>query len=138
MKKVLIGFVAVFVTLEVLDMIIHGAILMNTYMAMQNVWRPDMMNKMWVLHFVKIVTAFFFALIFSKGFENKGIMEGVRYGFYVGMIVSSGFAFGSYASFSIHYPLALQWFFYSLAEYIIAGVVLALVFQPKKEAAPQA
>lgn len=138
MKKILIGFVAVFVTLEVLDMIIHGAILMSTYSAMQNVWRPDMMNKLWILHFVKIVTAFFFALIFSKGYENKGIMEGVRYGFYVGMIVSSGFAFGSYASFSINYQLALQWFFYSLIEYIIAGVVIALVFGQKKEAAPQA
>ena len=137
MKKILIGFVAVFVTLEVLDMIIHGAILMHTYMAMQNVWRPDMMNKLWVLHFVKIATAFFFALIFSKGYENKGIMEGVRYGFYVGMIVASGFAFGSYASFSINYQLALQWFFYSLIEYIIAGVVIALVFG-RKEAAPKA
>lgn len=138
MKKILIGFVAVFVTLEVLDMIIHGAILGNTYMAMQNVWRPDMMNKLWILHFVKIVTAFFFALIFSKGYESKGIMEGVRYGFYVGMIVSSGFAFGSYASYSIHYQLALQWFFFSLVEYIIAGVVIALVFGQKKKAAPQA
>jgi hypothetical protein len=137
MKKVLIGFVAVFITLEVLDMLIHGVILMNTYKAMENVWRPDMMNKIWILHFVRIITAFFFALIFSKGYENKGIMEGVRYGFYVGMIVASGFAFGSYASFSIHYPLALQWFIYSLAEYLIAGVVIALVFKQTKEAAPQ-
>ena len=138
MKKILIGFVAVFVTLEVLDAIIHGGILMGTYAAMQHTWRPDMMNKLWILHFVKIVTAFFFALIFSKGYENKGIMEGVRYGFYVGMIVSSGFAFGSYASFPVHYQLALQWFFYSLVEYIIAGVVIALIFGQKKEAAPQA
>ncbi len=138
MKKVLIGFVAVFVTLEVLDYIIHGVILMNTYTGMQNVWRTDMMQKMWILHFVKLVTAFFFTYIFSKGYEGKGIMEGIRYGFYLGMIVSSGFAFGSYVSYSIHYQLALQWFFYSLAEYIIAGIVVALVFGQKKEAAPPA
>jgi hypothetical protein len=138
MKKILTGFVAVFVTLEVLDAIIHAGILMGTYASMQNTWRPDMMNKLWILHFVRIVTAFFFALIFSKGYESKGIVEGVRYGFYVGMIVSSGFAFGSYVSYSIHYQLALQWFFYSLVEYIIAGVVIALVFGQKKKAAPQA
>jgi hypothetical protein len=138
MKKILIGFVAVFITLEVLDMLIHGVILMNTYKAMENVWRPDMMNKIWILHFVKIITAFFFALIFSKGYENKGIMEGLRYGFYVGMIVSSGFAFGSYASYPIHYQLGLQWFFYSLAEYLVAGVVIALAFKLTKEAAPKA
>ncbi|SRR5450759_1233676 len=137
MKKILIGFVAVFITLEVLDMLIHGFILMNTYKTMGNVWRPDMLNKMWILHFVRIITAFFFALIFSKGYEKKGIMEGLRYGFYVGMIVSSGFAFGSYASYPIRYQLGLEWFFYTLAEYLIAGVVIALVFG-QKEIAPKA
>jgi hypothetical protein len=30
MKKMLIGFVAVFVALEVLDILIHGVILVNT------------------------------------------------------------------------------------------------------------
>ena len=134
MKKVLIGAVAVFVALEILDGIIHGGILMSTYMTMQNVWRPDMMQKMWVLHFVKLATAFFMTYIFSKGYEGKGIIEGVRYGFYIGMIVSSGFAFGSYATFPIKYQLAIQWFCYSLVEYVILGVVLALVFGQKKDA----
>lgn len=137
MKKLLIGFVAVFVTLEVLDGIIHGGILMSTYTAMQSTWRPDMMNKLWILHFVRIVTAFFFTYVFSKGYEGKGIMEGLRYGFYLGMIVSSGFAFGSYSMFAINKGLALQWFFYSLIEYLIAGVVVSLVFG-KKEAAAKA
>lgn len=134
MKKLLIAFVAVFITLEVLDAVIHGGILMSTYMAMQNVWRPDMLAKMWVLHVVKIITAFFFAVIFSSGYENKGIMEGVRYGFYVGMIISAGFALGSYASFPIPYKLALEWFFYTLVEYIIAGVVIAQVYKQVKDA----
>ncbi|MGA9406890.1 MAG: hypothetical protein WBW71_07140 [Bacteroidota bacterium] len=137
MKKMLIGFVAVLITLEVLDFLIHGVILMSTYMAMQNVWRPDMLAKMWILHVVKIITAFFFAVIFSKGYENKGIMEGIRYGFYIGMIVSSGFAFGSYASFPIPHMLAIHWFVLTLVEYIIAGIVIALVYG-RKEAAPKA
>ena len=138
MKKVLIGAVAVFIGLEILDGIIHGGILMSTYMSMQNVWRPDMMQKMWVLHFVKLATAFFMTYIFSKGYEGKGIIEGVRYGFYIGMNVSSGFAFGSYATFPIKYQLAVQWFCYSLIEYVILGVVLALVFGQKKDAPAKA
>jgi len=135
MKKMLIGVVAVFITLELLDFLIHGVILMSTYAAMQNVWRPDMMAKMWVLHVVKIITAFFFVLIFSKGYENKGIMEGLRYGFYIGMIVSSGFAFGSYASFPIPHALALHWFILTLGEYLIAGVVVAQVYKQAKGSA---
>ena len=128
MKKVLIGFVIVFVILEVLDIIVHGVILGPVYATMQNVWRPDMMDKMWILHIVKIVVAFLFAFIFSKGYEGKGIWEGVRYGFYVGLMLSIGYAYGSYASFNIPYYIALQWFLYALAEYIISGIALALVF----------
>ncbi len=137
MKKVLIGSIAVFLTLEVLDIIIHGVILMNTYAAMHDVWRTDMMQKMWIMHPVKMVVAFFFSLIFSKGYEGKGIMEGVRYGFYFGMIMSCSFAFNSYASYAIPYGLALKWFVFALIEYLLAGVVLAMVFGQKKETVPQ-
>jgi hypothetical protein len=38
----------------------------------------------------------------------------------------------------IPYALALQWFIYGTLEYIIAGVVLALVFKPKEQATPAA
>jgi len=108
MKKVLIGFVVVFIILEVLDIIIHGIILGPVYAATQNIWRPDMMQQMWILHIVKIVVAFFFTLIFSKGYEGKGLLEGVRYGTYVGLMLSIGMSCGTYAiifPFSLGAPL---------------------------------
>jgi hypothetical protein len=132
MKKVLTGAAVVFVILEVLDILIHGVILGSVYATLQYTWRSDMMQKMWILHIVKVVVAFMFAFIFSKGYEGKGLMEGVRYGFYVGLMLSMGFAFGSYASFRIPYQLALQWFVYAMIEYVIAGIGVALVFGKKK------
>jgi hypothetical protein len=131
MKKVINGAVAVFAVLEVMDFIIHGLILGNVYMTMPNIWRPDMMEKMWIMHIVKIVNAFIIAFIFSKGYEGKGIMEGVRYGLYVGLMLSIGMAYGTYAMIAIPYYLALQWFVYGLIEYVIAGIALALVFSWK-------
>ena len=132
MKKVLIGFVVTFILLEVLDILIHGVILMSVYQATQNVWRPDMMQKMWILHIVKIVVAFLVAFIFSKGYEGKGIMEGLRYGLYIGVLMSIGMAYGTYAMIAIPYSLALQWFIYGVIEYTIVGVALALVFGKKE------
>ena len=131
MKKVLIGTVVVFIILEVLDIIVHGVILMSAYAATQNVWRPDMMEKMWIMHVVKIVVSFFFAFIFSKGYEGKGIMEGVRYGLYVGVMMAVGMAYGTYAMIAIPYSLALQWFLYGILEYVIAGTALSYVFGRK-------
>jgi hypothetical protein len=132
MKKVLIGSVVVYVILEVLDFLIHGVILAPAYVATQHLWRPDMMDKMWIMYIVAAVVSFFFALIFSKGYEGKGIIEGIRYGLYVGVMMGVGMAYGTYAMIAIPYSLALQWFIFSIFEYIIAGIGVALVFGKKK------
>jgi len=51
----------------------------------------------------------------------------------VGLFVSIPMAYGQYAVYPIPYGLALQWFLYALAEYILAGMVLGMVFG-KREA----
>jgi len=128
MKKVLVGAIVVFVVLEVLDFLIHGVILTSSYSATPDIWRPDMMDVMWVLHIVKIVIAFFFALIFSKGYEGKGVVEGIRYGLYVGIMMGVGMAYGTYTMIAISSALAFQWFLFSVFEYIIAGIGVAMVY----------
>lgn len=136
-KKVWLGFIAAFITFEVLGYVIHEVILASTYSSL-NIWRSDMASKMWIIHLVTLIGAFFFAFIFSKGYENKGIGEGVRYGFYIGFWMSTGMAYGTYAMVAIPYSLALQWFVYGLIEYIIAGIILAFVFGMKPKEAPKA
>jgi hypothetical protein len=135
MKKLLIGFVAVFVTFTALDFVIHNLILGSTYQQIENVFRPDMMDKLWIMNLVTAISSFFFVLIFSKGYEGNGIAEGLRYGFYVGMMMSVGMAYGSYAMYPLPYSLAMSWFIYSMVEYLAAGMVVALVYG-KKAAAP--
>lgn len=127
-RKFWLGALSVFVVLEVLMFLVDGVILSGAYMSVK-IWRPDMMSLMWVYHVLTVITAFFFTLVFSKGYENKGVMEGVRYGFYIGVWLSSGMAYGTYAMIEIPYSLALQWFIFGIIEYIIAGVVLSLVYK---------
>jgi hypothetical protein len=127
-KKFWIAFVAVFVVFEIMMFLVDGVLLSGAYRSV-TFWRPDMMSLMWVYHVITLIGSFFFTFIFSKGFENKGIMEGVRYGFYIGVWLSVGMAYGTYAMIAIPYSLALQWFIYGVIEYMIAGAVLALVFK---------
>lgn len=128
MRKLLLGWLAVFVTITACDYVIHNLILGSTYDQIKEVFRPDMMDKMWVISLVTAIVSFFFVLIFSKGYEGKGIVEGLRYGFYAGMMLSTGSAYVSYATYAIPYHLAMSWFIYGLAEYLIAGAVVALIY----------
>jgi hypothetical protein len=129
-KKVWLGFAAAFLTFEIIGFVVDYLILGSTYASLK-VWRPDMSSKMWIFQLVTFIGSFFFAFIFSKGYENKGIWEGVRYGTYIGIWLSVGKAYATYAMIAIPYSLALQWFIYGLIEYIIAGIVLALAFRIK-------
>jgi hypothetical protein len=128
MKKLMLGWLAVFVTISACDFIIHNLILGSTYEQIKEVFRPDMMDKMWIISLVTAIVSFFFVLIFSKGYEGKGVVEGLRYGFYAGMMLATGSAYVSYATYAIPYHLAMSWFIYGLAEYLIAGAVVALIY----------
>jgi len=134
-KKVLMSFIAVFITMEILSFVVNGLILSATYEATKALWRTDMNSLMWIFHVLTLVGSFFFTLIFSKGYEGKGMMEGVRYGTYIGIWMSIGMAYGTYAMIPIPYSLALQWFIYGVIQYIIAGVVVAQVYGMKSKEA---
>lgn len=127
-KKVLTGFVVVFVLSEIMMYLIHGVILASTYETTKDIWRPDMESLMWIYHVLALVGSFFFTFVFSKGYEGKGVAEGVRYGVYIGIWMGMGMAYGTYSMINIPYSLALQWFFFSIVECIVYGIALAMVF----------
>lgn len=129
-KKFWIAFVVVFVVWNILDFLTHGVILSSTYQSeeVMKIMRPDMQSKMWIFYVVSVIMSFFFTLIFSKGYEGKGISEGIRYGLYVGLLMSTPMAYSSYAMYPLPYSLALQWFIYGIIHFIILGIVVALVY----------
>lgn len=135
-KKFWIGFIVVFFVIAVVDMLVNGLLLESTYQQSASLWRSPEEMKMWLFFVVYLFVAFFFTLIFSKGYEGKGIIEGIRYGFYVGLLMSVPMAYGSYAAMPIPYSLALQWFLYGVVEYMIAGIVLSLIYGKAAVVAP--
>jgi hypothetical protein len=98
--------------------------------------RPEGEMKLWILPVTGLFFSFLFTFIFSKGFEGKGLLEGTRYGLYIGLMVALPMAYGAYAMMPIPYSLALQWFIYGTLEFMIAGIVLALIFRTKEEPPP--
>lgn len=127
-KAFLIASVSVFVVLQALDYLIHNVVLGPTYESLKDVWRPDMESKMWIMPVVGVIWAVLFTLIFVKGYEGRGLMEGVRFGLLIGLFWAIPMAYGSYAVYPIPYSLAFQWFLYGTIETILVGIVVALVY----------
>ncbi len=130
-KRFLLAALAVFVTFQVTDYIVHMLILSETYASIPEVWRPDMMDKMYIMYITGAVLAILFTYIFAKGYQGKGIMEGVRYGLVIGLLMTIVGSFNQYAVYPLPYELVLQWFLYGLVQFIIAGIVVSLIYKPK-------
>lgn len=138
-KKVWMGAVAVFVALAIMEYAFN-ALFASSFDPIRNMMRPEdeMSSKMWILVVTWAFYAFFFTWIFSKGYENKGIMEGVRYGLAVAFMMVLPWAYGTYVYFKDWpYSLTLTWFLYGTAEVVVGGILLAVIFgmKPKQQAA---
>jgi hypothetical protein len=135
-KKLWLGVLAVFVVIAAWETIVNMLLLSSAYQATAHLWRPMAEMKIWLFYVIYLFVAFFFTLIFSKGYEGKGVVEGLRYGFYVGMMMAVPMAYGTYGSMPIPYSMALQWFIYGLIEYVLCGMAVALVFGKQATVTP--
>ena len=137
-KKFWLGFIVVYVGMCVTMTIIHMGLLNSIYHSesVMKLMRPESDGTMWIYFVTALIMSFFFTLIFSKGYEGKGIAEGVRYGLYVGLLMSTPMAYNLYATYPLPYSLALQWFIYGVIQYNILGVIVAMVYGKKAAAQP--
>jgi hypothetical protein len=133
-QRYVIGSIVVFVCLVILEWLFHAVILSGWYNESRYLLRPEderTWHAIWMfLGF--LILAFGFCFIFTKGYENKGIGEGIRFGLYV------GFAFAvstSLIEFSV-YPFPWNWIVAWIIGYpiimMILGAVIAAIYQPKQ------
>ncbi len=134
-KKFIIAFVVVFVVLEITNYIIYMGILGSAFMndMYKNVFRPEeeMNSKMWLIWLMDLIWSYFFVFFFIKGYENKGWMEGLRFGAYMGIFFMLVISFQSYVMYPFEFGFALQMFIYGFIQALILGIITSLIYKPK-------
>ena len=134
-KKWIIASIVILVVDQALGWLIHGVMLSDMYKATSELWRStaEMTSMMWMMIVTSLVWAFIFVYIFAKGYQGKGIMEGVRFGLIMGVFFSLPMSLGTYASMPIGFGLAAAWFISGIIVITIHGVIAALIYKPKTE-----
>ena len=130
-KKLLLAALAVFVTFQVLDFVIHNLILSADYEASMQLWRPNMMDLMWLMTISSALFSIAFVYVFAKGYSGKGILEGIRFGLIFGFIISVIGILNQYIVYPIPIELTIKWIVFGLIEFLVAGIVVSLVYKPK-------
>lgn len=131
-KRFALAVIAVYVVYQILGYLIHEVWLAETYASLAHVWRPEaeLLSKTWIMFVTSFVFCVFFVYIFVRGYENRGIAEGLRYGLIIGLFFSIPQAYESYVILPIPYSLALKWFLSGVVASLVLGAVAALTYKP--------
>lgn len=125
----------VYVAYAATTFIIHSLILGGYYMEpdVQGAWRPEaqMSAYSWVRFVTMAVFAFFFTFIFAKGHERKGVMEGIRFGIYIGLFTFFVTSFNQFIIYPIPYAVVWYWIIAGLVQSVLMGIIAALAYKPK-------
>ena len=135
-KRFWMAFAACYVAGQILGFLINGVLLAPSYAAQAAVWRPEaeMNSLMWIFFLTSFVAIFLFCYIFTKNYENKGLMEGLRYGGLMGLLITVPMAFDAHAVYPLPITLSIKWFVTGMAYWIALGALVSLIYKPDANA----
>ncbi|NNL53800.1 MAG: hypothetical protein HKP32_01455 [Woeseia sp.] len=131
-KSFWIGYVVVFIAAQAMNFVIHEVLLGATYQSLGSVFRPEaeMTEMMWIMFAGGAVSLFVFCYIFTKGYENRGIGEGIRYGLLIGLLLAVPYALDQYVVYPISAFVAAMWLISGLFTFAVLGAIFSAVYKP--------
>ena len=104
----------------------------DTYEALAAVFRPqeEIQSMMGIMFVSSAVGLWLFCFIFTKGYEGKGITEGLRYGAMMGLFLGIPTSIDAYVIYPITQELAMIWLASSVVGLAIGGAVFAAIYKP--------
>jgi hypothetical protein len=131
-KRFWLAFVAAYVVYHVFGFVVHGIWLDPVYQDLAEVFRPkEQMDSMaWIFFVTSAVVVWVFCYVFTRGYEGRGIGEGVRYGLIMGLFMMVIQAYDSYVIYPLPYHLILKWFISGMVIFIVMGIAVALIYKP--------
>ena len=134
-KSWIIATLAVAVAFYLMDALFHGMVMMNTYSATAQLWRPmdEMRQLMWVGILGYLAFSALFYLIFSCGFTpgKSKAGQGLRYGLLIGLLFWGAHALMSYPYMPIPSHIYWAWFGIGMIEFAVLGLITGMIYKTR-------
>ncbi|MGH8441856.1 MAG: hypothetical protein ACRETF_03015 [Nevskiaceae bacterium] len=136
-KRFWMAFAACWVAGQALSFVAHGILMKPSYQALAHLWRPDevMNSMMWIMFLSSALLVFVFCFIFTRNYEGKGIMEGVRYGVLIALLAAVPQAVQAFVVYPIPFTLSVKWAVIGLVYFTVLGAIMAAIYKPDAPAA---
>ena len=85
--------------------------------------------KMGVMYVAGLIATVAFVVVFARFFSKKEIISGLKYGLWFGLGAGVSMGYGTYSVMPIPYHMAFTWFFGSIIEGAVGGVILGAIIK---------
>ena len=106
----------------------HGKVMKEAYIATASLWRPEAEMIGGALHGGMALSAVIATYIFIKGYEGRGIKEGLRFGIIITLLFS-GCLLIAHATQPIPMSIIQMWALGDLIMYSLGGVLLGMLMK---------
>ena len=131
-KRFWMALVACYIVSHVIGYLVHEVWLQPTYESLAAIFRAkESMDKLlWQMFVASAIAVFAFCYIFTKGYEGKGVMEGVRYGVLIALLLAIPGAMMAHWVYPVPASLAIKWAIADSVHWVVLGAVAAAIYKP--------
>ena len=135
-KRLALAAVVAWVVDSVYSFVVYMNLLGGEMIANPGVFRSQSaVNANAPLMLVASLVAFFaIAWIYAKGYEGRGIAEGLRFGVVMGIFITGFFSIAMYGTLNVGPRLGGLMSVASFVELLVVGLVLGAVYRPAGKA----
>ncbi|MCU0371865.1 MAG: hypothetical protein MUE56_01315 [Ignavibacteria bacterium] len=132
--KLIISTIISTIVIFILGWLGYGIILKDFFVLMSKFMRPENDMKWWALIVGHILQGLLLSYFYMKIYKGESPLgEGFKYGFSVGLLISLPYLFFMWSSYNVTYQEAIVDAVYMGIRYLIAGIVIGLVFGKKSK-----
>jgi len=130
-KRLVVAIIIIYFVSYGLATLYSEVIFAEQFDAFNNIMRPEAQSGLYMTAMLLgyLVMTCMFCYIFTKGYENKGLAEGARYGLLMGLLLGSvEWVYG--VSLPLSMNLVVLNTLLALIIWVVAGLILAAIYKP--------
>ncbi len=125
--------VGVFIAMAGIEYLVHGMVLKDLYEQTASIWRTqeNMKQVCWMMWLGYLLFAPVFVYGYEMGHESKkeAVQQGACYGIFVGLLMTIMPNLVWFVVLPIPGVLALSWFVWGMAEFILVGALTGYLYE---------
>lgn len=131
-RHYIFGVVAVWAFICLAEILFHTIILQGIYRVILGVIRPEQYFGPYypLLIIGHLLLSLLFCYIFIKGYENRGLWEGVRFGLIVGLALGVAPSLVQFTTNQFPGKFVIAWVVWYPLEMTVAGIIIAAIYRP--------